>query len=690
MRRRTKVTKQLAKKQPPSFRSKLARELIDIEMKLQDSFTRSTNQREQKAIEAIKQNPKYFFSYVKKLNKSRPDIGPLLDESKQFVTNYKDMAEILSHQYSSVFSTPTSPLLAADELFASENDEEKLLDFDFSADDLIQSIDEISENAAAGPDGFAAIFLKQCKQELATPLYTIWRECLDQGITPVSAKTSNIVPIHKGESTALPANYRPVALTSHLVKIFEKVVRSHIINHLEQNGLLNPTQHGFRAGRSCLSQLIAHYDKILSMLDQGLNVDVIYLDFAKAFDKLDFNVTLRKLKDLGIDGKVGRWIHSFLTNRTQTVIVSNEKSAPAPVISGVPQGSVIGPLLFLVLIGDIDQDVRSSFLSSFADDTRIGHGIASPECCKLLQEDLEMVYKWAESNNMEFNSKKFELLRYGGNQQIKETTSYLSNTGEEITVKNSTRDLGVVMSSTGEFKDHITQLLDTVRDLSHWILRSFKSRSPTVMLQLWKSLVIPRLDYCSQLWNPNQVGLIQKIENLQRSFVRHIAGQQDNDYVTSLAELGLYSLQRRRERYQIIYLWSIMEKYVPNIQQLGNAHLDLIRAQSSISSIIGRTLHIGKVGTGRYASLRYSSFPFNCARLFNNLPKNIRNLTNCSKDRFKRTLDDFLRNVPDQPLLLSSNYPHQIECNSLLNLAKHHISSLTWPRRSGSDSTGRL
>ena len=133
-----------------------------------------------------------------------------------------------------------------------------------------------------------------------------------------------------------------------------------------------------------------------------------------------------------------------------------------------------------------------------------------------------------------------------------------------------------------------------------------------------------------------------------------------------------------------------MEKLVPNIQQLGNAHLDLIRAQSSISSRIGRTLHIGKVGTGRYASLRYSSLPFNGARLFNNLPKNIRNLTNCSKDRFKRTLDDFLRNVPDQPLLLSSNYPRQIECNSLLNLAKHHISSLTWPRRSGSDSTGRL
>ena len=124
-----------------------------------------------------------------------------------------------------------------------------------------------------------------------------------------------IVPIHKGDSTAHAKNYRPVALTSHLVKVFEKVVRKHIVQHLETRNSFNPSQHGFRSGRSCLSKLLNHYEQILTQLEEGYNVDVIYLDFAKAFDKLDFNVTLSKLKALGISGKVGRWIYSFLTGK---------------------------------------------------------------------------------------------------------------------------------------------------------------------------------------------------------------------------------------------------------------------------------------------------------------------------------------------------------------------------------------
>ena len=110
----------------------------------------------------------------------------------------------------------------------------------------------------------------------------------------------------------------------------------------------------------------------MSQLEKGFNVDVVYLDFAKAFDKLDFNITLSKIKSLGISGKIGRWIHSFLTGRKQSVVVNGTKSPAADVLSGVPQGSVIGPILFLILIGDIDQDVAHSFISSFADDTRIG------------------------------------------------------------------------------------------------------------------------------------------------------------------------------------------------------------------------------------------------------------------------------------------------------------------------------
>ena len=160
---------------------------------------------------------------------------------------------------------------------------------------------------------------------------------------------------------------------------------------MNDNILFNHSQHGFRGGRSCLSQLLSHFDRITYELEKGNGVDVIYLDFAKAFDKLDHGITLHKLKALGIRGHLGRWIFTFLTGRQQSVVVDGRMSLPKPVISGVPQGSVLGPLLFLVLIGDIDKNVATAFLSSFADDTRVGNGINSHADVDDLQRDLEAV-----------------------------------------------------------------------------------------------------------------------------------------------------------------------------------------------------------------------------------------------------------------------------------------------------------
>ena len=317
------------------------------------------------------------------------------------------MESTLLIQYSSVYSKPKEMLPSSIELFPVEKADlsgsgNKLLDIIFGENDIIEAIDDISPTAAAGPDGFPAILLKQCKEALSKPLFLLWRKFLDLGMTPESLKMGHIIPTHKGGSNGVASHYRPVALTSHIIKIFEKIVRKNIVDFMERHDLFNNNQHGFRMGRSCLSQLLSHYDKILSLLEQGLNVDVIYLDFSKAFDKLDFHIILKKLKELGITGKLGRWIHSFLTGRNQSVLVNGTRSAPTPVLSGVPQGSVIGPLLFLVLIGDIDEFVNYSFLSSFADDTRVAKGIRNIQEASQLQLDLNEVYAWAESNNMTF------------------------------------------------------------------------------------------------------------------------------------------------------------------------------------------------------------------------------------------------------------------------------------------------
>ena len=315
----------------------------------------------------------------------------------------------------------------------------------------------------------------------------------------------------------------PVALTSHLIKVFEKVVRKHIVQFMTEHTLFNSSQHGFRGGRSCLSQLLNHFDKITHELEMGNGVDVIYLDFAKAFDKLDHGVTLAKLRALGIKGHLGRWIATFLTNRTQSVVIDGKKSSPKPVVSGVPQGSVLGPLLFLVLIGDIDKEVAEAFLSSFADDTRVGKGIATPADTACLQTDLDAVYKWSVDNNMMFNSDKFELIRYTNNSSkvVQSESSYMSNDGSVIEEKQHVRDLGVTLSNDATFTQHIMERCELVKSKIAWILRTFQSRHHVPMLTLWKTLVLCHLDYCSQLWSPNTVGSTQCLELGTVHILRH-------------------------------------------------------------------------------------------------------------------------------------------------------------------------
>ena len=184
------------------------------------------------------------------------------------------------------------------------------------------------------------------------------------------------------------------------------------------------------------------------------------------------------------------------------ILVNVVLSDPAPVKSGVPQGSVIGPLLFLTLIGDIDNNIGHAFLSSFADDTRLTVRIGGVSDASLLQTDLETVYQWAEDDNADFNNKKFEAARRGTNDALKLTTSYTAPDGTIISEKDHLRDLGVTMSADSSFKQHIDKMCQSAKNMCAWILRTFQSRSPELMLTLWKSMVIPILDYCSQLWSP--------------------------------------------------------------------------------------------------------------------------------------------------------------------------------------------
>ena len=540
MRRRNRINKRIINTKSATTKEKLHKELIQIEKQLHKSRLASKYYEEQKAIKSIKKNSKYFFTYAKKFSKTRASIGPLKDDNIYIYDN-KEMADILARQYKSVFSSPTSTCPSKEELFPNNSD--VLNNLEFEAKDFITAINELSETAGSGPDGFPAILLKQCKEQYATALHILWNSCFEAETTPTVLNQPTIIPKYKGDSKSDPANFRPIALTSHLIKIFEKVIRTKLVSYLEDTNQFNPNQHGFRKGRSCLSQLLAHHDMVTSLLEQGIGVDTVYLDFSKAFDKVDFETLLKKLRKVGIGGKIGRWIHSFLTDRTQTVIVNNETSSPTNVISGVPQGSVLGPLLFIIMISDIDEDTQYSILRCFADDTRVTKGISNTHDATQLQTDLNTIYDWACKNKMEFNNKKFEVLRYRAKDPIQDLTSYTTSTGHIINEKTDVKDLGIIMSNDCSFSAHIKKTTSSLRNMSAWILRTFSTRDSNALLTAWKALALPIHDYCSQLWSPYKQAEIIELENIQWSFIRKFRDYTFTDYWDALTQLKMYSLQ---------------------------------------------------------------------------------------------------------------------------------------------------
>ena len=240
-------------------------------------------------------------------------------------------------------------------------------------------------------------------------------------------KEAAVVPIYKGGDRSLSKTYRPTSLTSTIMKILERIIRKQLVDFLSDHNYFNPNQHGFRHGSSCLSALLDVYDNMMTSLSNNpkSSVDMIYLDYAKAFDKVDHGVLLNKLKIFSICGKLGEWLHSFLTNRRQHVRIPGGVSKSDNVLSGVPQGAVLGPVLFLVLISDISSNVSSN-ITSFADDTKVFATINDPTDCDNLQSDLDNIYLWSSKNSMMFNQEKFQYSSYHMGDSSKINNIYLS------------------------------------------------------------------------------------------------------------------------------------------------------------------------------------------------------------------------------------------------------------------------
>ena len=657
MRKRTRLNKRMINGSTAELRDRV----VAIERLLVASHERERATVEGEVVSKIKSNPKYFYKYVHSKSSVRAPIGPF-ERGGALIGDPGEKGNMLKAQYESVFSNPKYSVEENTvQCLQEAPGPVALTEVDFTPDDIENSIGKLSASSASGPDGIPAILLKRCVAALKLPIYMLWRSSLDAGEIPEHLKLGIITPIYKGGPRTLPKNYRPVTLTSHIVKIFERVVVNKLVGYMDEARLFNDGQHGFRRCRSCLSQLLQHHHRLLGVLEGSSVADVVYLDFAKAFDKVDHGILMRKLRLMGVGGPLLAWIRCFLLGREQAVAVEGVVSARSPVGSGVPQGSVLGPVLFLVHIADIDEHLSHTAVSSFADDTRLTMLVKCREDVGKMQGDLDEVYGWAEANNMMFNGTKFEHLRYG--RAVEDAPlEYVAPDGSRIVRQTKVTDLGVILSDSGRFDEQINAVVLRGRRLLGWILRSFATREPSLLLPLFKTMVLPVLEYCSQLWCPRTVGAIRRVEAVQRHVTAKMRGLQNLNYWERLARLKLYSLERRRERYMLIYVWKVLRNLVPNI---GDPDMEIrLVTGTSRRGEMCRIPPLNNRAPVYVQTLKESSFCVHGPRLFNELPRELREFRG-AQNVFKRELDKFLQSVPDLPSL--PHYHQRAGGNSLLD-----------------------
>ena len=511
---------------------------------------------EYNVINQIKDNPKHFWKYIQDKTSLTDKVQDLIKPDGSMTSGDSEKSEVLNNQFSSVFTsedisnipkTANSPITNIDSLEITEQN-------------VYDKLSGINCSKSAGPDQIHPRVLKEIRNNIFKPLTLLFNRSLYEGVVPSSWKKANISPIYKQKgSKSDPSNYRPISLTSCISKLLESLIRDHIMNYLNNNHLLSDDQFGFRSHRSCQLQLLKVMEQWADWIDNKKQIDVIYLDFLKAFDTVPHMHLLTKLEAFGIKGKLLDWIGQFLLDRKQRVTIKDKFSSWSNVKSGIPQGSVLGPILFIMYINDLPNTIKCC-LKIFADDTKIYKDISVISDKHMLQSDLDELFHWSNLWKIKFNINKCKYLAINKKSHEFNTINYNINK-IKLMENNREKDLGILFDSKLTFEHHIEDKIRKASRLLGLIKRAFTYLDSRAWVTIYKCLIRPILEYGNCIIYPKTITLQTRLENVQRKFTKCIPELKFLAYEERLKKLKILSLHDRRIRGDLIQAFKIMKGF---------------------------------------------------------------------------------------------------------------------------------
>jgi len=496
--------------------------------------------------------------FMAKKGSNQNEIPPITVDNKTYFED-QEKAELFNTSF-----------IKQTEINDTDDNAPELDNIELAIDDMVVTSEEVKSviksldtSKAVGPDKIHNKILIASLPIIAEPLSILFTRSLNEGIFPNIWKTANITPIFKKGDKGDCSNYRPISLLSCVGKVLEKCVQKHMFNYFASNNILTPSQSGFIPGDSTVYQLTCLYNDFCKSLDDNITVQAIFFDISKAFDRVWHKGLLSKLFALGIRGQMFSWLQNYLTDRTQAVVIKGSTSSYLPVRTGVPQGSILGPLLFLVYINDIVDNIES-IIKLFADDTSMYLSLENTQMrTDIFNSDLEKINQWATQWKVKFNPSKTELL----NVSRKRNPDYLPLNfgGTVLQETESHKHLGIIIQNNGKWEFHIKSVIAKCRTLVA-CLRSYKHRLGRKTLEImYKSFILPHFDYADVLWDNCPKELATELESIHLDAIRTIVGAvRGTSHQKLYDESGFISLLERRTRHKLILFHKMVHRKVPN------------------------------------------------------------------------------------------------------------------------------